>query len=45
MRAYRDAGMARVALRVNDDNDRARRVYERLGFVPARKHVVYERRL
>jgi ribosomal protein S18 acetylase RimI-like enzyme len=41
--AVRELGGERVGLRVNEDNERAIRVYHRLGFVTTRKHVVYRR--
>ena len=43
MRAMYAAGLRDAALRVNDDNPRARRVYDRLGFTTGRKHVVYRK--
>lgn len=43
MRSMRAAGLRDAALRVNDDNSRARRVYDRLGFTTQRKHVVYRK--
>jgi mycothiol synthase len=43
MRAMHAAGLQDAALRVNDDNPRARRVYDRLGFATRRKHVVYRK--
>jgi mycothiol synthase len=43
--AMRTAGLDRVTLRVNDDNVPARRVYERLGFVSVKRHVVYRKQI
>jgi ribosomal protein S18 acetylase RimI-like enzyme len=40
---FRAAGFEKVGLRVNEDNTRARRLYDYLGFTPSRKHVVYRR--
>jgi mycothiol synthase len=45
MQAMREAGLERAALRVNEDNGRARRLYDRLGFVPVKKHVVYRKQI
>jgi ribosomal protein S18 acetylase RimI-like enzyme len=45
MSALRATGVRRAVLRVNEDNARARRVYQRLGFRVARKHVVYRKEL
>jgi mycothiol synthase len=45
MAAMRDAGLDRAALRVNEDNDGARRLYERLGFTVAKKHVVFRKQI
>ena len=41
--AMRAAGVERVALRVNQENEGALSLYRQLGFVTARKHVVYRR--
>lgn len=43
MRSMHAGGLQEAALRVNDDNPRARRVYDRLGFATQRKHVVYRK--
>lgn len=43
MQAMRDAGLARAGLRVNEDNTRARRLYDHLGFRVVKKHVVYRK--
>lgn len=43
MIALREAGAERAILRVNENNLRARRLYEKLGFDVARKHVVYRK--
>jgi mycothiol synthase len=45
LEAMRDAGLATAGLRVNEDNARARRVYDRLGFRPLKKHVVYRKQI
>lgn len=45
MQAMKRAGCSRVGLRVNENNERARRVYERLGFAIVKKHLVYQRRI
>jgi ribosomal protein S18 acetylase RimI-like enzyme len=45
MAAMRAGGLEHVALRVNKDNARARRLYDGLGFVTVKKHVVYRKRV
>jgi mycothiol synthase len=45
MAAMRAGGLEHVALRVNEDSERARRLYERLGFATAKKHVVYRKKI
>ena len=45
MTMMRNVGLATAALRVNEDNERARLVYERLEFSTAKKHVVYRKQM
>jgi ribosomal protein S18 acetylase RimI-like enzyme len=45
MQAMQAAGLVYAALRVNDDNARARRLYERLNFRISKKHVVYRKEI
>jgi ribosomal protein S18 acetylase RimI-like enzyme len=45
MHAMRDASLTAAGLRVNVDNARARRLYDRLGFRLFKQHIVYRKRI